>query len=168
MPLLYRVTKQYGGFEEAIEMIGESCLDSYCDKIYLAFCKEFTNATYMKNVEWLIRHFHASKKIALSALFFTQSEELYGKNLNNLTFYTNYYALFNALSSNLILCPHLPVNKIHRISHSQIFTDIDNYFVRHGIYNQDVILLAYSGSKLPPIPDECCHPFHFKAATDSG
>jgi hypothetical protein len=27
---------------------------------------------------------------------------------------------------------------------------------------------AYSGSKLPPIPDECCHPFHFKAATDSG
>jgi hypothetical protein len=27
---------------------------------------------------------------------------------------------------------------------------------------------AYSGSKLPPIPDECCHPFHFKAATNSG
>ena len=27
---------------------------------------------------------------------------------------------------------------------------------------------AYSGPKLPPIPDECCHPFHFKAATDSG
>ena len=27
---------------------------------------------------------------------------------------------------------------------------------------------AYSGSKLPPIPDEYCHPFHFKAATDSG
>ncbi|MEY3190274.1 MAG: hypothetical protein RIS10_391 [Pseudomonadota bacterium] len=29
-------------------------------------------------------------------------------------------------------------------------------------------LNAYSGSKLPPIPDECCHPFHFKAATNSG
>jgi putative endonuclease len=28
--------------------------------------------------------------------------------------------------------------------------------------------IAYSGSKLPPIPDECCHPFHFKAATNSG
>ena len=27
---------------------------------------------------------------------------------------------------------------------------------------------AYSVSKLPPIPDECCHSFHFKAATDSG
>ncbi len=27
---------------------------------------------------------------------------------------------------------------------------------------------AYSGPKLPPIPAECCHPFHFKAATDSG
>ena len=28
--------------------------------------------------------------------------------------------------------------------------------------------IAYSGSKLPPIPAECCHPFHFKAATESG
>ena len=27
---------------------------------------------------------------------------------------------------------------------------------------------AYSGPKLPPIPAECCHPFHFKAATESG
>jgi hypothetical protein len=27
---------------------------------------------------------------------------------------------------------------------------------------------AYSGPKLPPIPAECCHPFHFKAATYSG
>jgi transposase len=27
---------------------------------------------------------------------------------------------------------------------------------------------SYSGPKLPPIPDECCHPFRFKAATDSG
>jgi hypothetical protein len=141
MPLLKRVVKQYGGFEEAIDMVGESCLDAFCEKIYLAFCREFTNATYMKSVEWLIRHFHASKKIALSALFFTQSEELHGKNLKNLTFYSNYYALFNALSSNLILCPYLPIGKIHRISHSQIFTDIDNYFVRHALYKQDVILL---------------------------
>jgi hypothetical protein len=141
MSLLKRVVKDYGGFEEAIEMIGESRLDSYCEKIYLAFCKEFNNASYLKNVEWLIRHFHASKKMALSALFFTQSEDLYGKNLKNLTFYSNYYSLFNALSSNLIMCPHLPTRKVHRISHSQIFTDIDNYFVRHGIYNKELIEL---------------------------
>jgi hypothetical protein len=27
---------------------------------------------------------------------------------------------------------------------------------------------AYSRAKLPPNPDESCHSFHFKAATDSG
>jgi hypothetical protein len=27
---------------------------------------------------------------------------------------------------------------------------------------------AYSSAKLPPNPDESCHSFHFKAATDSG
>jgi hypothetical protein len=40
--------------------------------------------------------------------------------------------------------------------------------IQNSYYQAFVELLAYSGSKLPPIPDECCHPFHFKAATDSG
>ena len=42
---------------------------------------------------------------------------------------------------------------------------------RNSVFTPLVTLkafIAYSGSKLPPIPDECCHPFHFKAATDSG
>lgn len=120
-------------------MIGESCLNAYCVRMYNAFCKEFNNAGYMKSVQWVIRHFHASKKMALSALFFTQSEELYGKNLKNLAFYSNYYCLFNALSSNLILCPHISIGKVHRISHSQVFAEIDNYFVRCGLYSTDVI-----------------------------
>jgi hypothetical protein len=39
----------------------------------------------------------------------------------------------------------------------------------HKRLHAEILLkAAYSGSKLPPIPDECCHPFHFKAATDSG
>lgn len=29
-------------------------------------------------------------------------------------------------------------------------------------------IAAYSGAKLPPNPDESCHSFHSKAATDSG
>ena len=29
-------------------------------------------------------------------------------------------------------------------------------------------LVAYSGPNLPPIPFESCHPFRWKAATDSG
>lgn len=141
MSLFHRVIKQYGGFENAIEIIGEPCLDAYCDKIYKKFCKEFADNSYMKNVEWMIRIFHASKKMTLSALFFTQSEELNGKNFKNLTFYANYYSLFHALSANLILCPYLSLNKVHRISHSQIFADIDNYFVRSKIYDKDVITL---------------------------
>jgi hypothetical protein len=36
------------------------------------------------------------------------------------------------------------------------------------LFVEDVAKVAYSGSKLPLIPDECCHRFHFKAATDSG
>lgn len=32
MSLFHRVIEQYGGFENAIEIIGEPCLDAYCDK----------------------------------------------------------------------------------------------------------------------------------------
>ncbi|MBL3559062.1 MULTISPECIES: hypothetical protein [Marinobacter] len=39
----------------------------------------------------------------------------------------------------------------------------------YGLYHQLEInkLSAYSRSRLPLIPDEACHPFHAKAATDS-
>jgi hypothetical protein len=53
-----------------------------------------------------------------------------------------------------------------------IADQIDEQFGAQGSYLIDFYhicdYLAYSGSKLPSIPDECCHPFHFKAATDSG
>jgi hypothetical protein len=53
------------------------------------------------------------------------------------------------------------------------FSILTNLFDDVHFPNPDFVpcfeaLDAYSGSKLPPIPDECCHPFHFKAATNSG
>ena len=37
-----------------------------------------------------------------------------------------------------------------------------------GLEHLDPDSFAYSGPTLPPNPDESCHPFHGKAATDSG
>jgi hypothetical protein len=52
-----------------------------------------------------------------------------------------YYSLFNGLLSNLILTPYLGIDAIRQISHSQVFTHIDNYFVRFGIYDNRLIQL---------------------------
>ena len=141
MAMLKKVIKEYGGFQEAIDLVGEECLEKFCDRVYAGFCSEYQGAGYIKNVQWLLRHFYASKKMTLSALFFTQTEELNGKNLKNLTFYTCYYSLFNALLSNLILTPYIDIEKIRKISHSQVFKDIENYFVRFGIYDRNLIEL---------------------------
>jgi hypothetical protein len=140
MALLKKLTTEYGesGFQCAIDMVGEAKLDAFADKIYRGFCEEYKSAGYIKNVEWLLRHYYASKKMTLSALFYTQTEELNGKGLKNLTFYTCYYSLFNALLSNLIITPYLRVDKVKQISHSQVFTDIDNYFIRFGIYDANL------------------------------
>jgi hypothetical protein len=40
--------------------------------------------------------------------------------------------------------------------------------LRFGWICQNQAVGAYSRAKLPPNPDESCHSFHFKAATDSG
>lgn len=139
MALLTKIREQYGGFDKAIKLIGESCLETYADRLYLAFCKQYKGATYITNIEWLLRHFHASKKMTLSALFFTQANELISGNMKNLTFYACYYSLFNALSSNLILHPHIGINDVRRISHKRVFTDIENYFIKFGIYDHNLI-----------------------------
>ncbi|PIF09464.1 hypothetical protein [Janthinobacterium sp. 13] len=141
MALLKKLTKKYGesSFHEAINMVGEAKLDDFCDRIYLGFCKEYENAGYIKNVEWVLRHYFASKKMTLSALFYTQTEELNGKCLKNLTFYTCYYSIFNALLSNLILTSSLKLDQVRQISHSKVFSYIENYFIRFGIYDVELI-----------------------------
>jgi hypothetical protein len=116
-------------------------LHKYTESIYQQYCQKYTDATYIISVEWRLRHYHASKKIILSALFYTQARYLVGHNAKNLSFYSMYYSLFSALSSNILILPSIDLLKAHRVSHSKVFDYIENYFVKHNIYNKTIIEL---------------------------
>lgn len=139
MGMFQKITEEYGGFEILKSTIGEKELDKLCDKLYQSYCQEFEDKSYLKNVEWILRHYNSSKKITLSVLFFTQARFLYNKNSKNIAFYAMYYCLFNAFSSNIILLPYLTLDNIHKVSHGKIFSYIDNYFVKKGYYGSEVI-----------------------------
>ena len=142
MGIFRKLTQEYSSnFDELINQCGFDNLENFCTAVYTGYCKQFTAADYLKNVEWILRHYQASKKIILSALFFKQTDFLLDRRMKNLSYYTMYYSLFNALSANVMLLPYLPLNKITRISHSQIFKEIDNYFIRSNIYDQSDIEL---------------------------
>ena len=141
MGLFQKLTKEYGGFEIISDYVGYEKLDKYCDKVYQQYCTLFDSALYLKNVEWLLRHYNASKKMTLSVLFYTQAQYLFVHKVKNISFYSLYYSLFNAFSSNILLLPQLPLDKVQRISHGKIFNYIDNYFVRLGIDSSGIINL---------------------------
>lgn len=141
MGLLEKLSPNYGSFENAITIIGEKTLDNYCNKIYKYFCNEFENSHYLKTFEWHLRHYSSAKKMVLSALFFKQTQYLESHKLKNLTLYTCYYCLYNAFASNLILLPYLKIKQIIKISHSQVFKDIENYFVKSKIYSTEYLQL---------------------------
>jgi hypothetical protein len=52
-----------------------------------------------------------------------------------------YYSLLNAYSANIILLPYLPLKDVSRISHSDIFKTIPNFFNKYGIYDDNFINL---------------------------
>ena len=79
--------------------------------------------------------------MTLSVLFYTQAQYLFVHKVKNISFYSLYYSLFNAFSSNILLLPQLPLDKVQRISHGKIFNYIDNYFVRLGIDSSGIINL---------------------------
>ena len=54
------------------------------------------------------------------------------------------------------------------ITLTQLEQFLTQYSLGEVIHFEGIQEGAYSGPKLPPIPAECCHPFHFKAATESG
>lgn len=141
MGIFKKLTTEYGGFEDLSKLVGEDKLDKYCDRIYQQFCKLYSEPKYLLNVEWLLRHFNASKKMTLSALFYTQTEYLLDHNMKNISFYSMYYCLFNAFSSNILLFPQLSLVKVQKISHGSIFKSIDNYLVKTELYNIEVIEL---------------------------
>ncbi|NJA06847.1 hypothetical protein HC024_14115 [Methylococcaceae bacterium WWC4] len=139
MGIFKKLTTEHGGFEDISELVGEDKLDKYCDRIYQQYCRLYSAPDYLLNVEWLLRHFNASKKMTLSALFYTQTEYLFNHNIKNQVFYSMYYCLFSAFSSNILLFPQTSLNKVQKISHSNIFKLVENYLVKTGVYNSQVI-----------------------------
>ncbi len=128
-------------FTNLIVACGNNEVDHFCNKLYEGYCQQFTSAGYLKNVEWMLRHYQASKKLMLSAVYFKQSEFLLSKQMNNIIFYAMYYSLFNAFSANIIQIPYLQLNSVVKISHSKVFAEITNYLIAHGIYDNTYIEL---------------------------
>lgn len=141
MSILKKISASYGEFAHAEALFKEELLDAFTQKIYNAFCRKLEQITYIKSAEWRIRQYNASKKATLSGLLFCQSQTLLENGMINLAFYSSYYALFNALSSNLILHPHIEAASVKRISHGQIFKDIENYFIKQKIYTPQILSL---------------------------
>jgi len=141
MGMFQKIIKEYGGFETIKSVIGENKINKFSERLYQSYCKEFEGKSYLKNVEWILRHYNSSKKITLSVLFFTQAEFLLDKNCKNIAYYALYYSLLNSFWSNLILLPYLTLDKVRRISHSKIFKYVDNYFVKKEIYESRAIEL---------------------------
>jgi len=111
----------------------------FSEKLYTGYCNCFSNSSYLLYYEWILRHYQASKKIVLASLFFTQTEYLFYRKTRNLCFYSMYYALFNAYSANVILLPYFGIDQVGKLSHSNIFNKISDYFVKYGVYNLDFI-----------------------------
>ena len=142
MGIFGRITQDWtANFTDLIGFCGLDKLDKFCDKFYQSYCKQFSSANYLKSVEWKLRHYQASKRIALSALFYVQSQYLRDRQVNNISFYTMYYSLFNAFSANIMQLPYLSIRGVARISHSKVFSEVNNYFIRAGIYDDTFIRL---------------------------
>lgn len=141
LSILKQIEKDYGEFS-AIRASRPS------DKI-----ARFSRAQYEKlekilgannpivTAEWIARHYLASKKISLAALYFTQSETLLSQGMKNLSFYACYYSLFSALSANVLLNTDFQLNKVREISHSALAREIENYYVRVGVYDEEIVRL---------------------------
>jgi len=141
MGMFNNIIKDFGGFEILSVNVDPVKIDKYCDSMYLQYCKLFKPPTYLQNVEWKLRHYNAGKKIALSALFYTQTKYFINHNIKNICYYSMYYSLFNALSSNLLMLPQLKLGQVARVSHGEVFKHVDNYIVRLGMYQDNVIIL---------------------------
>jgi len=141
MGMFDKIVKEHGGFETISDYAGLDHLNAYCDSIYQQYCVAFKDASYLKNVEWLLRHYNASKKMTLGVLFYTQTKYLIGHKVKNISFYSLYYSLFNAFSANILLLPKISIEKAHKISHSKIFDYVDNYFIRFNIIPKESIEL---------------------------
>lgn len=138
MNVLESILKKYGE-NKILNEIEYSDLEIFSNSIYLKYCEKIKKGNYNTQVEWAIRHYLSSKKIALSTIFFTQTEYLEEKNMRNISYYTLYYSLFNACLSCITLLPYFSFEETIKVSHSKVFTHIENHFVNKKIFPEDLL-----------------------------
>jgi hypothetical protein len=108
-------------------------------------------ADYMSAVEWMLRHYQASKHLLGATLFFAQTLHLNGTALSNLASYTAYYSIHHALSAVFVLFPQKTFAQVTRISHAASRNWLQEELVRRKIFPQksldafDAALLAREG-----------------------
>ncbi|MFP7721791.1 hypothetical protein [Lysobacter sp. A3-1-A15] len=139
MPVLENIHEEYGRFEALSKSSHGPHLAEYTDALYANFCHSFKEADYKTSVIWVGRSYLAAKKILLAGICFTQAEKLYEMNFRNLTAYTLYYALFSALSANLLINPHTKLSLSRSISHSALPKQIRSLLVRNRIYEESTL-----------------------------
>lgn len=141
MTILENIERDFGVFESIAESADRRTLSRYVEAIHQKFCNIFSTNSYLHGVHWIVRHYMASKKLALSALFYTQAKYLMKMRMKNLSFYACYYSLFNGLSAALLMNPNMSLDQSNKISHGKVAKEIENLFVKTGIFPSDLILL---------------------------
>jgi len=142
MGIFEKITSQYKcRFDDLLAHRGETVVTAFSDKMYQGFCDHYSHANYLTYTEWLLRHYHASKKLVLAALFFTQTEFLFTRKMRNLSLYAMYYSLFSAFSSNVILLPYMELRSVRSASHTSLFSIISDHFIKYQIYDKSYIEL---------------------------
>lgn len=139
--MITKIKKEYGNrFEELESSTKPIDLTKFSDNIYKKHLETLiSEVDYFTKLEWVLRHSQSAKKMMLSSLYYKQATFLYENKMKNLVFYGMYYSLLNALLSNIILLPYLSIDNITQVSHSKIRSEIDNYFVRKGIYKNELL-----------------------------
>ena len=87
MSILKEIESTYGTFEILRESAPADKLGIFSRSQHDKLAKIFSKGDYLPRIEWIVRHYLASKKMTLAALYFTQSEELEGRGMKNLSFY---------------------------------------------------------------------------------
>ena len=132
MSQLSKLVNSYGGFAELAQSAGESALTEFAERTYISFCGKYGGVDWNDGMQWILRHYRATKQVMMSALYYKQAQAV-PATMKNLGAYAAYYSLFNALCANLTLLPHLSAGEIDRITHTNLFKHTDNHLQRNGV-----------------------------------
>lgn len=141
LSILKKIESEYGEFTAIRASRPSDKIARFSRAQYEKLQKKLGANDPIVSAEWIARHYLASKKISLAALYFTQSETLINQGMKNLSFYACYYSLFSALSANVILNTDFSLDKVREISHSALAREIENYYVRSGVYDKEIVRL---------------------------